>query len=278
VRQGISRTAPESNEYILGVNEDERTRLLAQAELHAPEARVLLDRVGVAPGWRTIDVGCGPLGVLDLLAERVGPTGTVVGLDRDERMLAMAARSLAERELQHVRLVQAPADETGVSESFDLCHARLVLVHAPNPSEVVAEMVAITRPGGWVALEEIDWISWVCEPPHPAFERLVGALTRVWARAGLDVHIGRRAEGMLRSAGLDGVEACAHQKLCRPGDLNQRMILGFAAIARERLVAADEFTAAQLDELVAELAEHLARPGTVVLDKLLFQAWGRKPE
>jgi ubiquinone/menaquinone biosynthesis C-methylase UbiE len=81
--------APESNDYILGVNEDERTRLLAQAELHAPEARVLLDRVGVAPGWRTIDVGCGPLGVLDLLAERVGPTGTVVGLDRDERMLAM---------------------------------------------------------------------------------------------------------------------------------------------------------------------------------------------
>jgi SAM-dependent methyltransferase len=104
--------APESNDYILGVNEDERTRLLAQAELHAPEARVLLDRVGVAPGWRTIDVGCGPLGVLDLLAERVGPTGTVVGLDRDERMLAMAAQSLAERELHHVRLVQAPADPT----------------------------------------------------------------------------------------------------------------------------------------------------------------------
>jgi trans-aconitate methyltransferase len=34
---------------------------------------VLLDRVGVAEGWQAIDLGCGPSGILDLLADRVGP-------------------------------------------------------------------------------------------------------------------------------------------------------------------------------------------------------------
>ena len=55
----------------------------------------LLDQVGVRPGWRAVDVGCGPLGILDLLAERVAPGGQVVGLDREPRMLAMARAVVA---------------------------------------------------------------------------------------------------------------------------------------------------------------------------------------
>ncbi|MDT7745669.1 MAG: hypothetical protein QOE59_4747 [Actinomycetota bacterium] len=276
--EGVTGPTSVTYDYVLGVDEQERTRLLGQAALHAPEARSLLDRVGLAAGGHAIDVGCGPLGVLDLLAERVGPTGAVIGLDRDARMLGMAARSLAERGLQEqVQLCQATAGDTALEESFDLCHARLVLVHTPDPMPVITEMVRFTRPGGWVALEEIDWISWTCEPPHPGFGVLVDALERVWQRAGLDVHIGRRLEGMLRAAGLVDVGACAHQKLARPGDLNQTNVLRFVEICRERLLSAGEFSAGQLDALVEALGEHLARPDTVVLDKLFFQAWGRRP-
>lgn len=275
-----SVTGPRSvdYDYLLGVDEPERARLLGQAALHAPEARSLLDQVSLPVGGRAIDVGCGPLGILDLLAERVGATGTVIGLDRDPRMLDMATRSLAERGLRdQVQLRQATATEIALDGSFDLCHARLVLVHTPDPMPVITEMARLARPGGWVALEEIDWISWTCEPPHPGFGVLVEALERVWQRAGLDVHIGRRLEGMLRAAGLTEVQARAHQKLAHPGDLNQTNLLHFVEICRERLLTAGEFTAVQLDALVAELGEHLARPDTVVLDKLFFQAWGRRP-
>ena len=193
-------------------------------------------------------------------------------------MLGMAARSLAERGLQEqVQLWHASAGDTVLDESFDLCHARLVLVHTPDYMTVINEMVRLTRPGGWVALEEIDWISWTCETPHPGFGVLVDALEQVWQRAGVDVHIGRRLEGLLRAAGLVDVRACAHQKLARPGDLNHTNVLHFVEICRERLLAAGEFSAGQLDALVEALGEHLARPDTVVLDKLFFQAWGRRP-
>jgi SAM-dependent methyltransferase len=279
VNTTTQRARSSTGDYVLGASEDERARLLAQGALHAPQARELFDRIGVGPGWRVLDVGCGPLGVLDLLAERVGPTGSVLGLDQDERMLRMAVASLAERGLGDVALVQAPAAHTGQQpEAFDLCHARLVLVNVPDPAQVVAEMVRVTRPGGWVAVQEVDWVSWTCEPDHPAWDRLVAAAQRVWQRAGMDVHIGRRLEGMLRAAGLVDVDARGHQKISRPGDLNQTLLPRFARICRERVLDTGELTAAEFDALLTELDEHLARPDTTVLDALVVQAWGRKPE
>jgi SAM-dependent methyltransferase len=55
-------------------------RLRIQAEAIAPDTRTMLDRIGVKPGWRCLDIGCGPGGITGLLSERVGPGGRVVGL------------------------------------------------------------------------------------------------------------------------------------------------------------------------------------------------------
>jgi ubiquinone/menaquinone biosynthesis C-methylase UbiE len=77
----------EPAEYILGSSQTERARLLAQCRIYVPETQWLLDHLGIKPGWRALDVGCGPLGILDLLSAHVGPTEVVVGLERDPRML-----------------------------------------------------------------------------------------------------------------------------------------------------------------------------------------------
>jgi hypothetical protein len=92
VTDGRERTTPE---YVHGTSQAERDQLLAQAAVLAPEAGQLLDQLGIQPGWRAIDVGCGPIGVLDLLAERVGVEGTVIGLEPQPRLLEVA-RSVAE--------------------------------------------------------------------------------------------------------------------------------------------------------------------------------------
>jgi hypothetical protein len=69
--------------YALGSSRGESARLQRQAEELAPDSAALLDRVGPRPGDSAIDLGCGPRGVIDLLAERVAPGGRVVGLDAD---------------------------------------------------------------------------------------------------------------------------------------------------------------------------------------------------
>jgi hypothetical protein len=64
---------PRPLDYVLGGTATEQHRLLVQTAGFEREAAWLLDRLAVQPGWRAIDVGCGPLGVLPALAERVGP-------------------------------------------------------------------------------------------------------------------------------------------------------------------------------------------------------------
>ena len=61
--------------YSLGSSPAERDRLRRQSAELRGHSELLLDRVGVTAGWRAIDLGCGPSGVLDLLADRVGPAG-----------------------------------------------------------------------------------------------------------------------------------------------------------------------------------------------------------
>jgi SAM-dependent methyltransferase len=265
-------------DYVLGSSEAERARLLYQAKLFEREAHRLLDEMALGPGGRALDVGCGPLGVLDLLVERVGPAGEVVGLDREPRMLAMAHATLAERGVAGVRLVEGDATATGLPRgTFDFAHARLLLVNVPDPGAVVAEMAAVVRPGGVVAVQDVDWISWTCDPPHPAWDRLLAANRAVWAAGGMDVCIGRRLPALLRGAGLVDLRVEARAPFYVAGDPYHTLLLAFTAMHRERLLEQGTLTATELDDLTATLRTHLDDPGTVTLWALFVQAWGRRP-
>src|SRR5215471_17060747 len=81
--------------YTLGSSEGETSQLQRQADKLGPDNRALLDRVGLRPGQSAIDVGCGPRGILDLLAERVSPGGRVIGIDTDPALTAMATEFAA---------------------------------------------------------------------------------------------------------------------------------------------------------------------------------------
>jgi len=117
-----------SQQYLLGDSPAEIRHLVEQAEVYAHEANELFDVIGVKTGVSAIDVGCGVMGVLHLLAERVGAAGRLVGLDREPRMLASACRFADERGLA-IEFVEADATATGLPDAaFDLVHARTLLL------------------------------------------------------------------------------------------------------------------------------------------------------
>lgn len=253
----------------------ERARLLAQCELHRMEAELLFDRICVESGWRVLDLSCGPLGVLDILAERVGRHGSVIGMDADPAMLTAAADELAARGVLDVGLVRGDITATGgPTESFDLVHERLALGDALCPIDAVAEMVRLTRPGGYVALQDADLVSWTCEPASPAWDRLADALTSTWIG---DAHIGRRLPGLLRAAGLVDVEVDVHVGLWNPGDPHHTLLPHLVELHRDRILAHGPLSAFELEIALNEVEQHLRRPDTMVLSWTLFQAWGRRP-
>ena len=80
----MSSDAP-AQSYALGYNERELNRLLLQSRILGPMTTRMLSAAGLKPGMRVLDAGCGPGDVSLIAAKLVGPTGSVVGLDRDER-------------------------------------------------------------------------------------------------------------------------------------------------------------------------------------------------
>jgi ubiquinone/menaquinone biosynthesis C-methylase UbiE len=152
--------------YLLGHSEDEELRLRRQSEELQHESTWLFDRIGLGRGVRAIDLGCGPQGVLDLLSQRVGSNGHVIGIERNRESVAMAKRFVVDRALKNVEVVQGDATATGLPGArFDLVHARLVLVNVPYVEAVVREMLRLARPGGMVASHEADYLSHFCDPP-----------------------------------------------------------------------------------------------------------------
>jgi SAM-dependent methyltransferase len=85
--------------YALGADEEETARLRRQSDELRPEAEALLARVGLRPGQAAIDLGCGPSGILGLLAAAVSRSGKVTGLDADPAHVAAARQYAATAQL-----------------------------------------------------------------------------------------------------------------------------------------------------------------------------------
>lgn len=267
-----------SDKYLLGRSRREEERLRKQVEELAGEARWLLDRLEIRPGARALELGCGPQGVLELLSERVGPSGTVVGLDQNEGFVARARAHVAEQQLTNVEVVQGDARATHLPrESFDVVFCRLLLVNVPQPEQVVEEMVSLLRPGGVLASHEADYLSHMCDPPSPAWDRLFEMFQAYTRAKGVDLFIGRRIHRMLRDAGI--VEPRVHPVIhVYPHGHHRRSIfLDFVQNVREMLVKDGFAKDEELDALTQDLKRHCDDPSTLVVSHLFFQVWGRKP-
>jgi ubiquinone/menaquinone biosynthesis C-methylase UbiE len=267
-----------SADYVLGGTETELNRLRAQAEEYETSARWLLDSIGIESGTKVLDVGCGPVGVLRLLSEKVGPKGEVVGLEREPRFVELARREVERLGLQNVTLVEADALASGLDDdSFDLVHERLVMVNVPERRKLLSEMLRVTNPGGTIALEEIDNVSWVCEPPHDSWAALISAFHDAFRAAGGDPFIGRKLPSMLREAGALEVQFRVTAEMPELGQYRRTHLVSLLDSTRDKVITQGLMEEQTFDAHRSALLEHLADPNTVVVDKLLVQCWGRKP-
>jgi ubiquinone/menaquinone biosynthesis C-methylase UbiE len=264
--------------YLLGSSEGETARVQGQADELTQDSRALLDRTDLGPGQSVIDLGCGPRGNLDLLAERVSPGGRVVGVDADPAHTAMAAEFASARGLTGVEVITADARHTGLpSASFDLVHTRTLLINVSEPEQVVAEMVRLARPGGWVLAMEPDAEFALCYPPNPAFTRLCEIFPLVVRGNGSDPHMGRRVPELFRDAGLEDVAVETTARVYPLGHSRRTVRMDLMRALRPRIIELGLASEDQLDELDAAARAHLDDADTVVMPHMFFLVSGRKP-
>ncbi|MBT2748717.1 MULTISPECIES: methyltransferase domain-containing protein [unclassified Lysobacter] len=267
-----------ADEYILGYRRQEQIRLQAQARQLAGESRWLFEQIPLPENPRIVEIGCGPQGCLEILSNRAGPSGRVVGVDRSEEAVALAKEWISASKLANVEVRVKDARNTELPRaSFDLVTARLVLVNVPEPEQIVAEAAALLKPGGWLALHEADYVSFLCDPPCAAWDALMELFRRYAVHNGIDPYIGRRMPRMLREVArlVDiAVRPIVH---VYPIDHERRFIaVDFAENVADRLVDQKLVSGRDVSSLLASLRNHLSDPDTLVISHLFFQAWGRK--
>ena len=169
----------------LGLRNDVYRRPLATA----------LERLGLAEGWRCVDVGAGGGDVTVALAELVGREGRVYAVDSDPRTRDEVARAAAPH-AQVIALTQA-GEELLLPEAVDLAFCRFLLMHVLDPVLVLRRMGRVARPGGWVVAQE----------PITSAGRVGGEpLSMPDAR---HPDVGALLPSLVREAGMDIVDAWA---------------------------------------------------------------------
>ena len=198
--------------YIHARDAEEYQRLRDQALMWQRATEEVLDRIGLALGMSVLDVGSGPGAVMRLIADRVGPEGSVTGIEIDAKLGAQALSDLRAR--GGAKFSQIDADvlelETVPGGPFDLVYCRLFLMHMQEPVAVLEKMASWTKPGGVVAAQEFDFGSIAVEPLCPAmgeFNRLFESAFRAHGR---NLRAGRQLPMQFEAAGIglpDGTSA-----------------------------------------------------------------------
>ena len=143
--------------YILGHSQEEMRRLMLQATILRPFTERLLRNAEIGPGMRVLDLGCGAGDVSMLAAELVGPSGSVVGIDRSPQVIALARTRAQAAGLRQVIFKEVPLHTFSDPDTFDCVIGRYVLVHQSDPIDFLRTAARLVRPGGIIAFHEVDF-------------------------------------------------------------------------------------------------------------------------
>jgi SAM-dependent methyltransferase len=211
------------------VHATEQHRCLAAA--YDPTTLARLERTGVGPGWRCLEVGAGGGSVAHWLADR---GASVVATDvKPEHVPPAEGLTVLRHDVVHDPLPEA---------EFDLVHARLVLLHLPEREQVLRKLVRALKPGGLLQLDEFDVdygpVLLAAAAGHAAaYEEFLAAKERMFDAAGADCRWGRRVAASMVAAGLVEVDPAPVVQQWTADSPGLRLLVHHTHHLRDKLLA-----------------------------------------
>ncbi len=250
--------------YVFG---DEGTVRLEAVEAFLDPGTIRhLEYLGVVPALRCLEVGAGGGSIARWL---VAQGASVVATELDTINLEpFAGRSL---EVRRHNIVEDPLEEN----AFHLAHARLVLEHLPDRRQALDKMIRALKPGGWLLIEDVDYVSGIPISELGAAEHAHTQNVRLqeFARVGVDHTLGRRLPALLREAGLEDVGNEGRVFVMEGGSPGANWFKLSMQRLRPRLVGSNKLTDAEVDRMLALFDD----PAWSAFSPIILAAWGRKP-
>ncbi len=220
-----------------------------------------------------LDAGCGNGAITLRIADRLGPAGRVTGIDRDPEMLCIARETARPRglpvEFRHADIER----ENPPGEGYDLVYARLLLSHVGDPAAALERLLPALKPGGVLAVEDVDFAGHFCHPACPAFDRYVDWYEAAATARGADPFLGRRLLDLLSAAGIHDVRLRVALPTFHEGHGKQMALLTLRGI-RDAVLGAGLANEEEFNATLDELEAYTRQPHSIMSLPRFFQIRG----
>lgn len=246
---------------------DEAERLRRLDGFYAAPTQAWLEQaVRFTPGMAIAEFGPGSGRMLSWFAQKTGADGDVLGVDID---LSRADRPHPPIRLMEVDLYAAAAEP----ERFDLVYARLVIGHLPDPQTAITRLMEWLKPGGVLALADLDCSTSVpVDVSTPDMQAVAGAMTHMRtamdASGLMDSAFGARLEASMRAAGLANLHTQRFERVVETGS-------DWACFQADNVEIIAGLTGARDAGSIA--ARFMRAPGVLYHDQTLVFCTGVKP-
>jgi ubiquinone/menaquinone biosynthesis C-methylase UbiE len=195
--------------YSLALSDDEIGRYRFMAQVARESEAEQWAAAGFVSGANVADIGCGPGLVLIELADVVGPSGSVVGIDRGAAEIDTARKLISEQGLSHATARQGAAWETAIDAgSIDVVNIRHVLAHntVENQRRILAHALDLLRPGGSLYAVDVDLSAFRVDPPSDVINEMNDRYVAHLIDTGRDPSVGPKLGSLASSVGFCDVQ------------------------------------------------------------------------
>ena len=264
----------EDASYVIQSGSAAHDRLELIARLFWPTTEALLDRTNAFQETRFLDVGCG---IGDVACRLAADGVDAIGVDVNPEVIDLATSRAAELGIPASFRVDGLA-ELGRDDLVDVdaVYARCVLTHQSDPAAGLARMVAATRPGGLVLVEDVEVAAVWSSPPNDALRRHLELYDAAAHGIGARPDFACEIAPALAALGATDIEVDVLSVVLRtPEDIRAHactMEAIAAPVLAQGLATADEIV-----DLVAQLDEFADTPGVVATLPRVVQVSARAP-
>lgn len=265
--------------YYLGHSGRELDRLRAQARVIDPITRRFFRDAGIIAGMRVLDVGTGAGDVALLVADLVGESGEVVGVDRAPIALAQATARAEAQSRRNVFFREGDPAHMSFERPFDAVVGRYVLQFQPDPVSMLRKLAVHVKPGGLIGFHEVDWYGVRSFPSSPTYEQCCRWILETLQLLNVETRMGIKLHATFLAAGLPAPTMRLEAVVGGPASVSDRLYLLANQVETmlpemERLGITTAVRVA-LETLVERMDDEIHAESSVIVGRSEIGAWSQ---
>ena len=277
--RSMGKVMTRASNYPLGYSDDEALRLARQATLLQDLTEDVFRRAGIVSGMQVLDLGSGVGDVSFLAARMVGPSGSVLGIERNASSVEAASQRAEKLGVRNVRFEAVDLESFDSPHTFDAVIGRFVLLYLPEPAATLRRFRKFLKPRGVIAFQESDMEQASQVPSSELFLRVLSWIIGAFRAAGVEPNMGSKLLTTFLAAGLPRPTMIAATRAeSGPGS---EVYDYLAQMLRSLLPLVDRVGLATLEEVAIDTLTDRLRQDATLNERVTFLArlvgaWSRQ--